>query len=358
VIKILECSDRERMSKKDCATVRAVPHVILASLMFGILLTMTGSSDAGQVLLRFSSSFVIGFAALGIYSFIRRDKGLLRTRITAGILLLTPLMIALIIIPFADHLVPEVYDFLVKFTPFETGTAVMALFLVTIFTLVMMFACHGVISTVVAYFRSYTARIYLSIEKIRNNASDTGRAKISRWIYGIPDIIDIKEVELEPVPDDGNFSLRAFLSLAVSIFALGLMISSYVFLNPIFESTFSLEDAVLVTTVITFFVPVMVIPWSITRDTGAKIKSQARDYYLWKGMRKRIYEGFFTFFFLLSMFAIFLYLGYDLVRTSYTYLAYVSMTMFLSLLFAFIYTNYYHRHFKEGIIENFNEAKK
>jgi hypothetical protein len=139
---------------------------------------------------------------------------------------------------------------------------------------------------------------------------------------------------------------------------LGLAVSSYIFLNPIFEMTMTLEEAIIVTSLITFFIPVLVVPWLITRDIGAKVKSQARDYYLWKGMKSRLYAGAFAFMMFFSLFAISMYFGYDIVRATYTYVGYVAITVYLSLIYAFIYTNYYHKGFREGIIKNFNEAKK
>ena len=358
MVKIFKGSDEERILRKDRTVIRAVPYVVVISAIFGLFMVFIGPWSVGRVFLRFCSSFVIGFAVLGIYSFIHRDRGVLDWRIVAAILLLIPLIISVTLFLLDTYLMPGMMNFLNEYISFDSGKAAKIFFFSYSTTILMVLTCHGVVSTVVAYFRNYTAKIYLSIEKIKNDETDTGRSRISRWIYNIPDIIDVRCIELEPAPDDGKFPMRMFAPLAFSIFALGLIVSSYIFLNPIFEKTFSLEEAVIVTVVLTFFVPVLVIPWFITRDTGAKIKSQARDYYLWKGMKKRLYEGFFAFVVLLSLFAISMYIGYDLVRASYTYLAYIAITAFLSLMYAFVYSNHYHKWFRKGIIKNFNDAKK
>jgi hypothetical protein len=257
-----------------------------------------------------------------------------------------------------SYVMPEIMDLMVDVTGSWASKNLAVLITIYSLTALMMFTSHGVISVVVAYFRKYTTRIYLSLEKIRNDDTDTGRNKISRWVYDVPNIIDVQRIELEPMQDGKRFPTKLFSSMAFSIFALGLSISSYIFLNPIFQSALTIEEAVIITVILTFFIPVLVIPWFITKDTGAKIKSQARDYYLWKGMRKRLYQGFFTVIVFLSLLAISVYLGYDIVRTTYTYAGYVLITAFLSLLCAFIYANYYHNGFKEGIIRDFNEAKK
>ncbi|MCL2142647.1 MAG: hypothetical protein FWH44_00065 [Methanomassiliicoccaceae archaeon] len=350
--------DMDGSLRKDRAIIKAVPYIALASALAGLVLAfMAAKGEMGSLLLRFCSPFVVGFAGLGVYSFVHRDKGALQESTTALILSAVPLIISLGIIFATSYIMPETIDFLTDLTGSWAAKEVAVLLSIYSLTILMMFTSHGVISTVVAYFRRYTARIYLSLEKIKNDDTDTRRNKISRWVYDVPDIIDVQRIELEPVQSHGRFPRRIMFSLAFSIFALGLSISSYIFLNPIFQSALTIGEAVLITMILTFFMPVLVIPWFITKDTGAKIKSQARDYYLWKGMRKRLYQGFFTVVVFLSLLAISLYMGYDIVRTSYTYAGYVLITAFLSLLYAFIYANYYHRGFKKGIIHDFNEAK-
>jgi hypothetical protein len=356
--KILDRVNRDASLEKDRKIIRAIPYVVLISTALGVIIALLGPHNFGSALLRFCSAFVIGFAALGAYSFRYCDKGLLDRRLAAALWIVAPAVVSIVLIQFTSHVMDDITHFFSRFVPSGTSVNISIFVGVYLLTAVMMFVSHGVISTVVAYFRKYTARIYLSIEKIKNDGTDKGRDRVTRWVYCIPEIIDIERIELEPAPDDGRFPTRMFSSLALSIFILGLSVSSYVFLNPIFERALSLEEAVIVTVILTFFMPVLIIPWFITKDTGAKIKSQARDYYLWKGMRKRLFEGFFAFMMLLSLFAISMYLGYDLVRASFTYAGYVTIAAFLSLLYAFVYSNYYYKGFKEGIIENFNDAKR
>ena len=348
-----------RYEEKDRIIMKAVPYAILASAILGLLLVFIAhDAQMGSLLLRFCAPFVLGFAVLGAYAFAHRDNGTINERLTLiMMLILVPLFISVMMIVVTSYVMPEVIDYFVEMTGswFDKNFAV----LITIFflTVLMMFMSHGVLATVVAYFRRYTVRIYLSIEKIKNDPSDTTRSKISRWVYCIPDIIDVHRIELEPIPNEERFPIKMFASLAFSIFALGLSISSYIFLNPIFQSALTLNETVAITAILTFFIPVLVIPWYITKDTGAKIKSQAKDYYLWKGMRSRLYQGFFAIMVFLSLLAISVYLGYDMVRTSYTYGGYVLLTVYFSLLYAFIYVNYYRREFKGAIIREFNEAK-
>ena len=351
--------DRDGSIEKDRMIIKAVPYIAVVSALAGLLLALfAGTSETGPALVRFCAPFVVGFAILGVYSFRHRDKGALDERMTITILLVVPLIISITIIIATSYVMPEIIDLLIDVTGSWAPKNLAVPIVIYSLTALMMFTSHGVISTVVAYFRKYTVRIYLSMEKIKNNDTDSERNKISRWVYDIPDIIDVKCIELEPVRHYNTFPTKLFLSLAFSIFALGLSVSSYIFLNPIFQSALTLPETVIVTVILTFFVPVLVLPWFITKDTGAKIKSQARDYYLWKGLRKRLYQGFFTVIVFLSLLAISIYLGYDMVRTYYTYAGYVLITAYLSILYAFIYANYYHAGFREGIISEFNEAKR
>ncbi|MCL2786867.1 MAG: hypothetical protein FWD81_06605 [Methanomassiliicoccaceae archaeon] len=350
--------DPERSLRKDHTIIRVVPYVIAVSALLALILAALSPRELGMILLRFCTPFAFGFGVLGVYAFVHRDESLLDRRKSVAALLLMPLIASAVLIFFTTYIMPDLLDFLNRFMFTDADPAVTVFISVYLFTLMMMFTSHGVISTVVAYFRRYTAKIYLSIENIGKSGADTRRNRISRWVYDIPDIIDIERIEMDPPSDDEDFPMRTFTTLALSIFLLGLAVSSYIFLNPIFERTLSLEEAILVTVILTFFIPVLVMPWLITRDTGAKIKSQARDHYLWKGMKRRLYAGAFAFMMFFSLFAISVYMGYDIVRASYTYAGYVAITGYLSLLFAFIYSNYYHKGFKDGIIRNFNESKK
>ena len=358
VITISEDHDREGRDRKDRVIMKAVPYIVLASFISGLILAVfSGAAEIGMALLRFCSPFVFGFALLGAYSFMKRDKGTVGSLVIIFVFVVVPLAASLILVLFTSYVMPEIMDIFADWMISKTDKAVTIFAVVYSLSVLMTFTGHGVISTVVAYFRKYTARIYLSIEKIKNDGTDSGRNKISRWVYDIPDIIDIERIELEPVRDDGRFPVKMFASMAFSIFALGLCVSSYIFVNPIFQSTLTLGETVIMGVILTFFIPVLVIPWFITMDVGAKIKSQAKDYYLWKGMRRRLYQGFFSFALLSSMFVISMYLGYDLERTLLTYAGYVAITAFLSLLYAFIYADYYHKGFKKGIIDQFEEMK-
>jgi len=348
----------EERDRKDHVIMKTMPYIVLASTISGILLAaFTNAPEIGMSILRFCAPFLLGFALLGVYSFIKRDKGTVGGPMIIFVFILVPLIASFILILFTSYVMPEIMDIFANWMISRTDKAITIFAVVYSLSVLMTFTGHGVISTVVAYFRKYTARIYLSIEKIKNDGTDTRRNRISKWVYDIPDIIDIDRIELEPVRDDGRFPVKMFASLAFSIFALGLCVSSYIFVNPIFQSALTLGETVIMGVILTFFIPVLVIPWFITKDVGAKIKSQAKDYYLWKGMRRRLYQGFFSFALLSSMFAISMYLGYDFERTMLTYAGYVAITAFLSLLYAFIYADYYHSGFKKGIIEKFDDMK-
>jgi hypothetical protein len=349
---------REASARKDRNIIKAVPYIVIISAVTGLILAAVDPSDFGSRLLSFCMPFMFGFAALGIFSFCYKDRGLVDKRVVAGILLIIPFIISLLLILFISKIMPDFIDFINGIIITNTDDTLSTFIFVYALMLLMISMSHGVLSTVVAYFRKYTIKIYLNLERIKSDGPITRGGRIARWTYGIPDIIDIDRVELEPVSEDGSFPIRMVMSLAFSIFILGLSISSYIFLNPIFVDTFTLDEAVFVTVIITFFVPVLVIPWFITKNIGAKIKSQARDYYLWKGLRKRLFEGFFAFMMFFSMFAIYVFLGYDIERTYMTYLGYVAITAFLSLLYAFVYANYYHKGFRESIIDDFINAKK
>jgi len=220
---------------------------------------------------------------------------------------------------------------------------------------VAIFASHGVISVIVAYFRKYIARVYKSMKRLKNDGTDNNVGKFTLWMYKIPKIIDIYSVELEPVDYDEKLRINLLTSVSLNIFALGIVLCSYLFLNPIFIDQMTFTEMIVIAMLLSVFIPVLVIPWHITKDTGAKIKSQARDYCLWTGMKKTLYRSFFTIAILVFLVAMLAFTGNDYERVILTYAGYIVFMGFMSFLFTFIYINNYHKGLIEGITDRYKE---
>ncbi|MGE4275122.1 MAG: hypothetical protein AB7E27_03545 [Candidatus Methanomethylophilaceae archaeon] len=223
--------------------------------------------------------------------------------------------------------------------------------------LVVTTAGFGVIGVIVAYFRHYMVRILHSLEHVRNDGNDEWRMKGNIWVFDIPAVIDIKGVELEPAYSHGGFPQDSFRSMVEAMLVFSIILVSYIFLNPFFLLEMEAWEMMIIGMIITFFVPVFIIPWSITKDLGAKIVSQAKDYYIWKGMKKRLYQGFMALGVVFLLVGLVFYLVDDLSLVAFIYMGYFIFTVCLSLIYSFIYFNYFQRNFRDDIVQTFRERE-
>ncbi|NLL95238.1 MAG: hypothetical protein GX224_05760 [Thermoplasmatales archaeon] len=348
-------------AKVDAFVVKAFPYVVFASLLLTLAVCVhSGVWTFGGVLLSLALSFVAVFAVFGILCLAVCDKGTLDPAKWAPFLLIVPAAFAALLYLVGNYLFPPMLtSWLFEFGPwmgfeFNLDSDFKKIALLTVRLYLLMVAtflvAHGVTSTLSAHFRKYIGRVYAYIGSLRNDGTDSPRGRFVLWLYKIPSVIDIDRVELRDEPYDNDFDMKAFTALLVSVYVLGVVISSYLFLNPIFLSRMSFTQIILVAMALSSFMPALVIPWYNARDTGARVKSQARDYYLWEGMKTTLYSGFFAFGLLFFLFILVIYYGVDLERVALTYLGYLIFMGFTSTIVSFVYTNHYRVGLNNGII--------
>jgi hypothetical protein len=251
----------------------------------------------------------------------------------------------------------ELNIFILKyFNIFEKSNELVS-FLISTYsiTLLVFFVAYGVVSVIVGYFRSYFYRILKALEK----PPEARKNHIPEWLFQIPDIIDVKSVELDPETDDESFNVRLFVNTAASLFALGVVICSYIFINPLFLQLIPDEEMLIIGMLLSLFISPLVIPWSIVKSIGAKLTSDApREFFLWKGMRGRLYQGFFAVTFFMMLLTMSLFMGMDFGRIANTYAGYIAFMGVVSVITSFVYVNTYYRGFKKGIIKSYFRSKE
>jgi len=247
-------------------------------------------------------------------------------------------------------------EFIVKYFDIFGKNTDLASILISVYSLTLMlfFVAYGVVSVIVGFFRSYFYRVLRSLEypweKRKNH--------IPEWLFQIPDIIDVRSVELEPNVEDDKFNFELFVNTAFSLFTLGTVICSYIFINPLFLQIIPFEEMLIIGMLLSLFMSPLVIPWSIVKSIGAKVTSDApRDFYLWKGMRGRLYQGFFTITFFMMLLTLSVYMGMDFSRIATTYLGYVAFMGIVATVTSFVYVNTYYKGFKNGIVKSYVRSK-
>ncbi|MCL2032545.1 MAG: hypothetical protein FWG96_04690 [Methanomassiliicoccaceae archaeon] len=353
---IINLNEDTRHDKLDRLITGIFPYFLVICSVFTIILTiyLENYSFTG-ILFGICLGFALGFLMLGMACVFLSDRGVITWKYVVPIVSLLPALVAVILSIVGSDI--GFNEFIVKyFDVFGENTDLVALMVSTYsITLMTFFVAYGVVSVIVGYFRSYFYRILRALER----PPEERKNHVPEWLFQIPEIIDIKTIEFEPDADDEKFNTKLFLNTAFSLFALGIVICSYIFINPLFLQIIPSEDMLLIGMLLSLFISPLVIPWSIVKSIGAKVTSDApRDFYLWKGMRGRLYQGFFAVTFFMMLLTLSVYLGMDFMRILNTYLGYVAFMGIVSMITSFVYVNTYYKGFKNGIIKSYLLSKE
>lgn len=217
------------------------------------------------------------------------------------------------------------------------------------------FTAIGVLSVISAYMRQYMSRVFLSMQ----SRAGTGHRGKAEKFFMVPDIIDVDEVILEPEKDPHTFHFSSAVSLWAYLFILGLLVSSYLFVNPLLIQELGESTMLAVMLMLSMFTPALVLPWIIVRTVGAKVRSSAtRDYYLWIGARKRLFTTFMTLGVFMMMFILSVYLGANAVDILMNYVSFLIPLFATSAMYAGLYVNNFEKPVCDQICERFERGKR
>lgn len=352
---VINLDEETKHDKLDRLITKIFPAFLVICGIFILILTIyLNNYTLAGILYSICLGFVIGFVVLGVACLFLSDKGIIGGKYTVPVIVVVPFLIAVLFDLFGSNFGPN--TFIVRFFDVFGGSTDLRSLLISVYsiTLMMFFVAYGVVSVIVGYFRSYFYRVLKSLEY----PSERRKNRIPEWLFQIPDIIDVESVELEPEMDDDKFNVGLFRNIAVSLFLLGFVICSYIFINPLFLQTIPFDEMLFIAVLLSLFISPLVIPWSIVRSIGAKVTSDApRDFYLWKGMRGRLYQGFFAVTFFMMLLTLSVYMGMDFSRIVATYLGYMTFMGLISIITSFVYVNTYYKGFKNGIIKSYLISK-
>ncbi|MDD3378563.1 MAG: hypothetical protein RBR05_03550 [Candidatus Methanomethylophilaceae archaeon] len=355
IMTMIHADEKTKQDKLDEIIVNIFPIFIVACAILSIVLILIMNAYTfSEIIYGICLGYTIGFIILGALCMPLANKGVRSWKFTAPIVILIPAATACFLYIFGEEFDPSIY--LIRFFDIFGGKVTLDALIVCVYSIAIMIVLvsYGVVAVIVGYFRSYFYRIIRSLEAPPEKRTN----HIPEWLFQIPDIIDVKDIELEPDLDDDKFNRELFVNVTFSIFILGLVICSYIFLNPLFLKTMPFGEMLVIATLVSLFMSPLVIPWSIVKSIGAKVISDApRPLYLWKGMKGRLYQGFFAIAFFMMLLMMSAYLGMDFSRIAVTYLGYIAFMGVISIVTAFVYVNYFYNGFKNGIIKSYYLSK-
>ena len=341
---------------RDRRLIKSFPYFLAMCLVIWVCcIVYLGDYSFSKLVEILCLAFVACFAALGVPCLLMMDRGVFNNWI---IFLLSVFMTGLLWI--SEIYMGQVYyaeaiydimntlgfhlDDIMQFVLGFGGTLA-----------ILFFTSIGVLSVISAYMRTYMARVFLSMQK----RACTGKRGKAEKFFMVPDIIDVKEVVLEPERDQHTFHFSTAVSVTVYLFVLGLLISSYLFVNPLLISVMGWKTMLAVTMMLSMFTPALILPWMIVRSLGAKVRSDApRDYFLWIGARTRLFSTFAALGVFMMMFILSVYLGNSVTEIIRTYVSFLVPLLATSIVYGAIYANNFDIQVCGDIREKFDEGKE
>ena len=341
--------------EKDLGITKYFPYFVVACLVGWIADILYLNNFTFSVLIEnLCLVFVTGFALLGMYC----TKGMEKGPFPKWALFLFAVGISALIWWVGMKLDFLVYANAVNAIMNTLGIALSQSALNVISFLVVVaitfFTTIGVLTVTVAYLRVYLVNVFKSMEE---HAKTGVRAKAETF-FMVPDIIDVKGVELEPEISGHEFNISSMTFLSVYMVVLAMMISSYLFVNPLFLSVMSWKTMLSIMLMLSMFVPVLIIPWQIVKELGARVVSDApRPYYLWTGAKWRLFYIFATLGAFMMMIVLSVYFGFQFWDILGTYIVFLIPLVLTTLAYSLIYANNFSEPMKISIADRFMKWK-
>lgn len=331
------------------------PIFIVACVVFWIAITAyLGSFSFESVISNLCLVFIGGFAILGM---------IVVWNVPKGPFPMWFVFVAAVFLALVQWIVGDIVDYFVytqavqgifRFfgVTLDGSSLFMATFLVTI--VVMFFTTYGVMYVTTGYLRKYLVKVFVQMQ----DHARTGVRGKAEAFFQVPEIIDVREVVLEPESDLHRFSFRSMVSLSTSMVVLGILVSSYLFINPLFLQVMSWKSMLSIMMMLSIFIPVLIVPWQISQGVGAKVRSDApRDYYLWEGARKRLFSVFFAMGVFMVFFVLSVYIGVPVTDMLITYVAFIVPLLLSTFMSSFVYANNFYNPLRSSICNGFEKER-
>ncbi len=211
----------------------------------------------------------------------------------------------------------------------------------------------GAVGVMAALTRLFTPVVLAGVRAI--SGKRTWREWILAWIFGIPDTLDTRTLTIKALEADTGFPKKTFAQAVGWELVLGGILAIYVAFYPLVvdRSTESVSRLLGVLAPAAMFVPLVIVPWFIYTSLGAKIKGMTKDFTLYEGIKARIFRSYIA----VGTLVVFVRISLsetdiDIFLTGFA--GYVLGLAVASLLFTFIYFNYFDRELTKDIIEEYN----
>ena len=212
--------------------------------------------------------------------------------------------------------------------------------------------CFGVIAVTCAFLRRDIPRLLAFIGHMDVTVR-SWKNRIVVTAFSIPTIIDIKRVEIGPVPTSQTFPYDNLKRNFLLIMYFAILIPSYILLNPLFLQQSGTVDLVSLAIGTSLFIPVTIFPFSSVIDSKARAVNQGRDFELGKGFRRSI-MGLLGWSTLILLFLLTVQMR-SIGEIAAMYVFYLLVAVCIAMLYIYIYYNYFQNDLVNDIVKIFSK---
>ncbi len=184
------------------------------------------------------------------------------------------------------------------------------------------------------------------VERIRSlkwDGNDPFGTRAVAWIFSTPNVLDTSCVLVKPNPGHAIFPWECMRVAVIWNLVFAAIMAVYVSLNPLFLRGETLYGTVAISSAISIFLPLLILPWFAYKNLGLRVHGGPRDYILWEGIQNRVISVGIT----LSTVFIILKWSLDLVSLEHIaelMLGYFIFNSVIAVAYAFIYFNFVDNH--------------
>ncbi|MFP4142142.1 MAG: hypothetical protein ACLFSM_08195 [Thermoplasmata archaeon] len=261
---------------------------------------------------------------------------------------------------YRPFLLPILQEFLPGMSSSIMPVIVFLIFLLSYLVgfLLLFIQSFGLISVIVIFQRKYFPKILdyfkeMDLKSEEENTLGKFYRNLLIWIFNIPKVLDTSEITVDKKIEE-RFSWENFWKAFLLESILAVVLAIYISLNPLLLAERSLSELFSLASVVSYFIPVVVLPLFIFLKLNFKIPGPAADFYLFQGLRSRLLGLIVT----LGTLLFFLRLAlrtFDPGLLIYSFLFYFAGFLMNTFFITFVYFNYFENPLAKDLLEELSE---
>ena len=261
---------------------------------------------------------------------------------------------------------PEIALGSVEFIAMTIGMFIGMVFAVYCSLLTFLLIGFGMIAVLSVLIRRKTPDMLVEITKITPNITEEAKEKDKRksrgyiwlaWAYGIPEVLGTKTLTINSGEPNDRIARTAFKSAVRWQLFFGVVLLIYISFSPFLLDFVEMQELASISSFTTTFIPVFILPWFIYLRLDVKIQGPVKDFKIFDGLSSRMFQTIVAFgtMFLLVRLAL---RNPAFISVMISFLVYSMFFVSGTLIFTFIYFNYFENDLAQDIARRYDEIRE